>query len=484
MGTNVVPHGRSLRKGSNTMNKRVHLLLLALTLILVLAACGGTTPAPTGSGATSAPAAGGAATAAPAGGATAAPAAGSEATAAPAAAQPAAGEKVKIRFYGKIDEFTSTPEMIAALQDHFKDKYEIEMIKVDWGNLDTIIKTGILSDDPADIYFWWTGSMQTYVDAGQALDLTPYLEANNGEWKKTLIPGNIAMGKYGDKYYAVPDNQTGAAIYINDTLAQQLGVTIPNEMTWDQFLDVCAQIKSKGNGVFPFAIMAGHQSWIPRTAIMSLGKDLGLGEAFAKGEVPMTHEIFRTALEESGELYKNGYIYPGDGALTATQDEMNAAFSQQRVVMLANVFTSAQSYMQIAADNKFTLRTAMWPQKGKAKVVFGTTNGWFIPSNAKHKDEAVEVLKYWLGKDLQAIHARHGIIPSNAEVSITDPNIAKLAEYGNYFSTDPAFTVISTELATYVEKNMVPDYVLGESADSILQKMEALRQQALAKKTK
>jgi ABC-type glycerol-3-phosphate transport system substrate-binding protein len=467
------------------MNKQVRLLLLALTLILVLAACGGTTPAPSGSGATTAPAAGTGSTAAPAAAQpTAAPAAASEATAAPAAAQPAAGGKVKIRFYGKINEFTSTPEMIAALQDHFKDKYDIEMIQVDWSNLDTIVKTAILSNDPADIYFWWPGSMQTYVDGDQALDLTPYLEANGGEWKKTFIPSNLEQGKYNGKYYAVPDDQTGAAIYVNDTLAKQLGVTIPDEMTWDQFVDVCQQIKSKGNGVFPFAIQAGHQPWIPRVAIVSLGKDAGLSEALAKGEVPMTNPIFKTALEKSGELYKNGYIYPGDGALTATQDEMNAAFSQQRVVMLANVFTSAKTYEQMAADNKFTLRTVMWPQVSKAKVVFGGTNGWFIPSNAKHKDEAVEVLKYWLGKDLQAIQAKHGIIPSNAEVSIPDPNIAKLAEFGNYFSTTPEFTTISAELANYVEKNMVPDYVLGESADSILNKMEALRQQALAKKTK
>jgi raffinose/stachyose/melibiose transport system substrate-binding protein len=398
------------------------------------------------------------------------------------AQQPAAGEKVTIRFYGKIDEFASTPEMITALQDHFKDQYEIEMIKVDWANIATIIKTGLLSDDPADIYFWWPGSMQTYVEAGEALDLTPYLEANGGEWKNTFIPGNLAAANYGGKYFAVPDDQTGAAVYVNDTLAEQLGVTIPDEMTWEQFLDVCEQIKSKGDGVFPFAIQAGHQPWIPRIAIVSLGKDAGLSEALTKGEVPLTEPIFKTALENSGALYSNGYIYPGDGALTATQDEMNAAFAQQRVVMVANVFTSALEYLKMGEESKFSVRTVMWPQIGKEKVIFGGTNGWFIPSNATHKDEAVEVLKYWLSKDMQAIHAKHGIIPSTVGVPITDPNIAKMAEYGNYFPTTPEFTTISAELANYVEKNMVADYVLGESAESVLNKMEELRQKALAEK--
>lgn len=398
------------------------------------------------------------------------------------AAAGAAAGKTKIRFYGKIDEFASTPEMITALQDHFKDQYEIEMIKVDWANIATIIKTGLLADDPADIYFWWPGSMQTYVEGGQALDLTPYLEANGGEWKNTFIPGNLAAANYDGKYFAVPDDQTGAAVYVNDTLAEQLGVTIPDEMTWEQFLAVCEQIKSKGDGVFPFAIQAGHQPWIPRIAIVSLGKDAGLSEALTKGEVPLTEPIFKTALENAGALYTNGYIYPGDGALTATQDEMNAAFAQQKVVMVANVFTSALEYLKMGEEGKFSVRTVMWPQIGKEKVIFGGTNGWFIPSNAKHKDEAVEVLKYWLGKDMQAIHAKHGIIPSTVGVPITDPNIAKLAEYGNYFPTTPEFTTISAELSNYVEKNMVADYVLGESAESVLNKMEELRQKALAEK--
>ena len=46
------------------------------------------------------------------------------------------------------------------------------------------------------------------------------------------------------------------------------------------------------------------------------------------GEMPATDPIFRTALENAGALFKKGYIYPGDGALSATQDDIDAAFKQ------------------------------------------------------------------------------------------------------------------------------------------------------------
>ena len=50
----------------------------------------------------------------------------------------AQSDPVTIRFYGRIDEFGSMPGMIEKLQEEFEGTYEIEMIPVDFGNIDTI----------------------------------------------------------------------------------------------------------------------------------------------------------------------------------------------------------------------------------------------------------------------------------------------------------------------------------------------------------
>lgn len=389
---------------------------------------------------------------------------------------------VNIRFYGRIDEFGSMPGMIEKLQKHFEGKYNIEMIPVDFGNIDTIIKTAILSGDPADIYFYWPGALRSYIDDGLVLDLTPYLEANDKEWANTFIPGNLAQASYdGGHYYAVPDNQTGGAIYVNDTLAEKLGVTIPDEMTWEEFVKANEQIKSSGNGIFPFAIQQQWQSWLPRAGVVSLSLDAGIAEGLSKGEIPLTNEILKTATENAGALYKNEYVYPGDGALIATQDEILAAFAQGKIVMVSAVFTAAQQLQKLGEENSFTVRPVLWPRMGKEKVVFGGTNGWMIPHNAPHPDAAVEILKYWTGAELQAINVEYGIISSNAELKITDPGAAALAKMGSYFPINAEFQSISTELSVYADQNWLPDYVLGESVDSILAKMEAMRLAAKSK---
>jgi len=113
---------------------------------------------------------------------------------------------ITIRFYGNVTEWASQPAMTKALQDHFKGKYNIQMINVDFNNLDTVIKTGLISGNPADIYFYWPGALKSYVDAHQALDLTPYLAANNNAWKNTFVPSHLALGQYNGKFYDVPSD--------------------------------------------------------------------------------------------------------------------------------------------------------------------------------------------------------------------------------------------------------------------------------------
>lgn len=433
---------------------------LLLTLMFVLAACGGETE--------------------PAEEPTTAPSTEEDGSVDEESTSTESAEPVTIRFYGRIDEFGSMPGMMEGLQEHFDGVYEIEMIPVDFGNLDTIIRTGILSDDPADIYFYWPGALRAYVDEGLLLDMTPYLEANDGEWANTIIAGNLASAQYDGKYYATPDNQTGAAVYVNETLAAELGVTIPDEMTWDEFVAISEEIKVASDGeVFPFGIQQSWQSWIPRGGIFSLAAENGLELALANGEQPLTDTIFRTALENAGTYFQNEYVYPGDpaAALISTQDEINAAFARQEVVMIAGVFTMAQQFKDLADESGFAMRPVLWPQMGSEKAIIGGTNGWIIPYNAPNPEAAIEVLKYWTGTELQAINVEHGIISSNAELDITDPTAAALAEMGNYFPTTAEFTTISTELSVYVDQNMLPDFVLGESADDILARMEEMRSQ-------
>ncbi|WP_338044767.1 hypothetical protein [Paenibacillus periandrae] len=63
--------------------------------------------------------------------------------------------------------------MLEKLKADFKGKYDIQTIPVDWGNLEKVVKTGIASGQPADIYAYWPNNLKTMIDSKMVTDLTP-----------------------------------------------------------------------------------------------------------------------------------------------------------------------------------------------------------------------------------------------------------------------------------------------------------------------
>lgn len=385
--------------------------------------------------------------------------------------------KRDIKFYGKIVEYSSGEKMVAALQEQLKDRYNIEGIQVDWANLEKIIKTGIASNSPADIYQFWPQNMKTFSDAGQALDLTPYLEANDGEWKKTFNPTLLELGKFDGKYVAVPLGSNFSVIYVNKDLFAAAGVTVKQSWTWEEFLAAGDAIKEKTDA-FPFVIGKEKdiQPWLARNGILSLGKSAGKLEELAAGQVPASDPIYSQVLHNIKALYDGQYWYPGQGALTVSRDEARAAFYQGKAAMLAEVSANAGSILADAQD--FEVAVASWPAMGDENAVLGGADGLFIPANVKDKEAAVEVLKTYLSESIQKIHADEGYAAANANVAVSDPITRSIMELSIDVQAKEFYN-LGPKVAAFFEQEFIPTFVLGGSEQSVLDKLEKIRLEAI-----
>ncbi|MDG0791555.1 extracellular solute-binding protein [Cohnella ginsengisoli] len=378
-------------------------------------------------------------------------------------------------FYGKIVEYTSGEKMVAAMQDQLKDKYEIDSIQVDWANLEKVVKTGIASGSPADVYEFWPQNMKTFVTAQQALDLTPYLEANGGEWKNAFNQTLLDLGKYDGKYYAVPLGSNFSVVYVNKDIFDKAGVEVPTEWTWDKFLEASKAIKDKA-GVYPFAIGKDLQNWLARNGVMSLGVSEGKQDALAAGEVPATDAIFSTVLKNIKDLYDKQYWYPGKGALTISRDEAKAAFYQGKVAMLAEVSADARGI--ISGAQGLNVAVASWPSMGDKNAVLGGADGLFIPANAKDKDASVELLKSYLSADVQKIHADEGYAAANVNVQVSDPVVQSIMQLSADVQAKEFYN-LGPKISDFFDKELISSYVLGSSESDVLGKLEKLRQQTI-----
>ena len=383
--------------------------------------------------------------------------------------QTASVDKKNIKFYGKCVEYTSGPMMTDALEKKLADTYKIDSIQIDWANQDKVIRTGIASGEPCDIYNYTPGgTVSTFAD--MAIDLKPYLDADP-EFKSFFSDSELQAGTTADgRIVNLPWELNYTVVLANKTLLDKIGVTIPDAWTYDDFKVIAKKIQDAG--YFPLAACTdlGKGSWLYRNAMLSECATSGILNEYAAGSISYKSDESIRALTNVKSLYDAKLLYPGDGAVTLKTDEMRAAFYQGKVAMITEIAAGAKT---TAADADFDVIAIPWPSSATVGAINGGCNGFFIPQNCSDVDAAVAVLKAFLSADIQKIHADQGYMPANVNVEITDPFVKLVQEQSATLTTqEPPST---PELNDYLANTVTSDLVLGGGVDATADALEAIR---------
>lgn len=391
--------------------------------------------------------------------------------AATTAAVTEAAAKKDIKFYAKIVEYTGGPEACDKMQEILVDKYNIESLQVDWGNLEKVIRTGIASGQPCDVYEYWTQAIRPFAEEGMALDLTPYLDADGGAWRNTLNPAGLASATIDGKVYAVPITSNFSLMLANKDLLDANGLTIPENWTWDQFMTFAAECEAKGLFAVGHSTENRCSDWWIRNGLLSASVSAGTAEAMQNGEIPATDPIFTDVLTNVKALYDAGFVYPGDGAVTVKLDETKAAFYQGKTVLMTSVSAGAAA---TAAEAPFETVVIPWPSMGDKNAVLGGCDAVFIPSNVADADAAVEVVKTYTSAAVQGFLAEGGIPVANTEVVATNPITQKAIDIsGDVYPFE--FISLNTKLNEYSFNSSLADLVLNGGVETVQANFEQLR---------
>jgi multiple sugar transport system substrate-binding protein len=293
----------------------------------------------------------------------------------------------------------------------------------------------------------------------------------NGSFIEAMKKGVTASD---GKVYGVPYNTDSRGLWYNKDIFKNAG--LPEDWqpkSWDDVLNAARTIKEKaGEGVVPI--------W------MNLGK--ATGEATSM----QTYEML---LYGTGErLYDNDsskWIIKSQGILealnfieTINKEKLGPPLSKVLNGQAGN--TASREYLPqgklaISLDgswitgNYFDTGASPWPEykdvlgfapmptsKGQAPGSITLAGGWAlsIPSNAQHKDEAWDFIKYALGKEnTQKLVIASGNITVRADVA-KDPGYTKMpfneiaTEYLKNAEFRPAqdkYPEVSTQIQTMVE---------------------------------
>lgn len=301
-------------------------------------------------------------------------------------------EAVKIVIWGGVPEENGP----SALVEEFNRNHEnitaeyIRFVNDETGN--TKLDTALLSGEQIDVFFTYSiPTLTKRIDGGMAEDLSAY-DADS------FIQENIGeegVFKYDEKYYSIPTVREPNYVMLNKSILDDLKIDVPTDWTIDEYREIAKQLVDDTGDKKRYAIQEYLN--IPRMV---------LGSNYLYKSDSQESSYGDPIFEESYQLYydmmfEDGSAFPYSEVL-ARKMEVYAQdlFLTQEVAMMLSApwhLRYIQDTEEYPHDWITTFAPLPVPEKGKDYYNTGTLGNYIMMnSKSEHKEEAWELMEYWL----------------------------------------------------------------------------------------
>ena len=391
-----------------------------------------------------------------------------------------------------IGGFTSEPnayqkKMVEVFNSLYPD-VAVDMVISDVATREQNLKTPIAANDPPALGFYWGTRVNSFYNNGMCLDLTSefdqaLLDTVN---PAMLYPG---IGENGE-VFAIPASTVYHTVFYNKDMMDEYGFEVPE--TWADMTAIFERLKQ--DDIFGFATnSAGMQDCLYGITYAELEAKVGPGTAYgvANGDVSVAPgtpagEVIRGCIEQVKEWYDAGYWYPGDGGISCTADDANAAFAQKRCIFIFNYSGAIANHL---ATCDFEIGTFLKPTSEAGMLSYENIEPdvYFVPSNCTpaQVNSAMGMLKLLLSQEVQQAVVDSNNIPAVTTYTyenaspILEEIMSKLDSGGLMAGLNP--TRLSSEMQTFVKQQIFAAPCSGVmTIDETLNEMERIRLDAIS----
>lgn len=324
----------------------------------------------------------------------------------------------------------------------------------------TQLPTYLTSATPPDLYTWYPGSVaESYAKKNLLLDVSDL-------WAKPELAGysdalkKLCTDSAGKKVF-VPTTYYWWGVFYRKSNFAKWGVKEPK--TWDEFLDLCDKLKSKG--VAPIGLGAGGgtpwvaSSWFDYLNIRINGaeyhRDLLAGKhRFDDPEVRKVFDRWSEALP---------FFDPNSTALPF-QDATTALLQGRTGMMLIGTFFADAAPKDQLDDIDFFRFPVIDPKVPLAEEA--PTDGYFASARTGRKDETKELLRYLATAEAQEIYLKGSSgtsLPTHPDAKDSGTplvvkgrklieNAADITQFFNRDSSDALSPTADTALTHFLSK--------------------------------
>ncbi|MBI5667559.1 MAG: extracellular solute-binding protein [Chloroflexi bacterium] len=352
---------------------------------------------------------------------------------------PALAQDAKTITFWHIQNTDPGPELIQQAVDRYmadNPGVTVEVVAMQNDPYKTRIRTAMGAGDPPCVFpSWGGGPLYEYVQAGQVIDLTPYMEADN--YNDRFVPASLSNVTFDGKIYGVPvENTAVAVIYYNKDVFAQYNLTPPT--TWEELRSVAQTLID--NGVVPFSL-ANKTKWTSSMYYMYLVDRLGGPEVFASAANrtggSFEDPVFVQAGEMVQELVDMGAFIEGFNGLDYDTGQSRMPMYADQAAMELMGSWQISTYKAENPDfyeNKLGIFPfpAVEGDEGSPTNVVDTVgdNYYHISSTCANPDEAFEMITYLIDDESVALRVEAGRIPPVVGVTemIEDPVLKQVVE--------------------------------------------------------
>ena len=230
--------------------------------------------------------------------------------------------------------------------------------------------------------------LSQYVSSGQLLDLKPYIES--GQFDASGISETVMqMGEVDGGIYGIAAGVNSPALLYNETLLKENGLTIEDNMSIDDFVNLAQEVYEKtGYRADIFNKGTYMEYW-------SRDNDLQIVDKKLTGDSPEAYEPYFQLLEDG---IKNGWHIPvdiGSGSNGVEDDPLVYGSSPQTMTWCHLTTSNLLEAYQKAAPEGMKLGITTFPAQNPTKAKFLKPSMFFSVSATTEKpDEAVALLNY------------------------------------------------------------------------------------------
>lgn len=313
----------------------------------------------------------------------------------------ASGEPVTLSVACNVDNQEAFDSFFAAFQEKYPN-ITIDFIQFGGGEENSFIQSRMASDTLPDVVGVSAGTFPSQLaDEGVLYDLSDSTAASR------IVPS--ALESYtspGGSVYAITYGLSTTVLYYNADLFAEHNLQPPKN--WQEFLDVCAALKSAG--ITPLSIAMDVS--IGNTAFSyGFGNNMAgteWKESMADGsfnfQIPEIEDIF----EKVKLLNDEGYLQ--DGVVSSDYNSSIELFVQGQAAMhFGGIWFNGS-----IVDADFQVGTCVppWNEGEEQCTVVATETGWAVNANSEHLEEALLLMDFFTGEGYPVLQNARQSVPA------------------------------------------------------------------------